>query len=283
MANETLITDLVAQEALDQLAALDKAMEDTLSQYTTVAKEMAKGLRIPVEVQGDLDKITQVYNTQMKNAAQTTQQLTQIQQQQQQVIANTTNTISRQLAEQEKLNKAQREAYTEQQRGLDIAKNVLGTHEQNVALMARYNKELKNLKDAYKNSAVSAEEYTRRELELKTAKAELQKILNNETKMMQSAEGSYQRMSLQLERMKMAQKQLNEEQKNGTAGQVLEKEIQSLDAHLKDMAADMGEFQRNVGNYAIAANAGVKDTEGSGLDTSYKEAGLQWNLFFTCI
>ena len=130
MANETLITDLVAQEALDQLEALNGAMEETYKTFADVGKELAKGLKIPVEVQGDLDKITQVYNTQMKNAAQTTQQLTQIQQQQQQVIANTTNTISRQLAEQEKLNKAHREAYTEQQRGLDIAKNVLGTHEQ---------------------------------------------------------------------------------------------------------------------------------------------------------
>lgn len=266
MANETLITDLVAQEALDQLAALDQAMKDTLEQYNAVGRELAKGLKIPVEVQGDLDKITQVYNTQMRNAAQATQQLTTIQQQQQQVIANTTNTISRQLAEQEKLNKAQRESYTEQQRGLDIAKGVLGTHEQNVALMARYNKELKNLKDAYKNSAVSAEEYTRRELELKTAKAELQKILNNETKMMQAAEGSYQRLSLQLERMKMAQKQLNEEQKSGAEGQALEKEIQALDAHLKDMAADMGEFQRNVGNYAIA---------GKSLRTELKELTMQ--------
>ncbi len=255
MANETLITDLVAQEALDQLAALDKAMEDTLETYANVGKELAKGLKIPVEVQGDLGKITQLYEQQMQRAGQATQQMTQIQQQQQKVIAGTTNTISRQLAEQEKLNKLQREAYTEQQRGLDIAKNVLGTHEQNVALLARYNKEMKNLKAAYKDGSVSAEEYTRRELELKTAKAELQKILNNETKMMQAAEGSYQRLSLQLERMKMAQKQLNEEQKNGAEGRALEKEIQDLDAHLKDMAADMGEFQRNVGNYAIAGKS----------------------------
>ena len=105
MANETLITDLVAQEALDQLAALDQAMQDTLEQYNAVGRELAKGLKIPVEVQGDLDKITQVYNTQMRNAAQATQQLTTIQQQ---VIANTTNTISRALAEQEKLNKQYR-------------------------------------------------------------------------------------------------------------------------------------------------------------------------------
>ena len=255
MANETLITDLVAQEALDQLAALDDAMAETLEHYKGIATEMAKGLKIPVEVQGDLEKVEKVYEQQMQRAGQATQQLTNIQQQQAQVIANTTNTISRQLAEQEKLNKAQREAYTEQQRGLDIAKNVLGTHDQNVALLARYNKEMKNLKAAYKEGSVSAEEYTRRELELKTAKQELQKILNNETKMMQAAEGSYQRLSLELERMKMAQKQLNEEQKNGAEGKALEKEIQTLDAHLKDMAADMGEFQRNVGNYAISGKS----------------------------
>lgn len=253
--NETIVTDVVAQDALDQLEALDKAMQATLETYANVGRELAKGLKVPVTVQGDLDKLEKVYTQQMQNASQATQQLTQIQQQQAQVIANTTNTISRQLAEQEKLNKAQREAYTEQQRGLDIAKNILGTHEQNVHALARVNKEMKNLKDAYKNGSVSAEEYTRRELELKTAKQELQKILNNETKMMQAAEGSYQRLSLQLERMKMAQKQLNEEEKRGADGQALEKEIQALDAHLKDMAADMGEFQRNVGNYAIAGKS----------------------------
>ena len=119
MANETLITDLVAQEALDQLEALDKAMEETLRNYASVAKEMAKGLKVPVEVQGDLDKLKNVYEQQMQRAGQATQQLTNIQRQQQQVIADTTNTISRQLAEQEKLNKTQREAFTQQQRALD--------------------------------------------------------------------------------------------------------------------------------------------------------------------
>ena len=190
MANETLITDLVAQEALDQLEALDKAMEETLRNYASVAKEMAKGLKVPVEVQGDLDKLKNVYEQQMQRAGQATQQLTNIQRQQQQVIADTTNTISRQLAEQEKLNKTQREAFTQQQRALDVADNILGTHEQNVAALAKYNREMKNLKDAYKNQAIGAEEYTRRELELKTAKAELQRILNNETKMMQAASWS---------------------------------------------------------------------------------------------
>lgn len=136
MANETLITDLVAQEALDQLADLDRAMEETYKTFADVGKELAKGLKIPVEVQGDLDKITQVYDKQMQRAAQATQQLTSIQQQQAQVIANTTNTISRQLAEQEKLNKATREASTEQGKQLAIVDRTLGTYEQNIAALA---------------------------------------------------------------------------------------------------------------------------------------------------
>ena len=250
--NETLITDLVAQEALDQLNQLDRLMEGTLEQFQDCARELARGLKIPVEVTGDLDKLQQLSNTTMQRASQAAQQYTQQLQQQQQVIANTTNTISRQLAEQEKFNKAQREAYQIQERGLSIVERTLGSHEANVHMLADYNKQLKQLRDEYKAGAVTAEEYTRRELELKTVKQETQRILTNETKMMQAAEGSYQRLSLQLERMKMAQKQLNEEEKNGAEGQALEAEIQKLDAHLKDLAADMGEFQRNVGNYAVA-------------------------------
>ena len=41
----------------------------------------------------------------------------------------------------------------------------------------------------------------------------------------------------------------------------MEQSIQNLDAHLKDTAADMGEFQRNVGNYAIARQNGIVTTE----------------------
>lgn len=266
MANETLITDLVAQEALDQLAALDGAMEDTLKTYSDVAKELAKGLKIPVEVSGDLDKISTLYEKQMQRAGEATQRLTSIQQQQQKIIADTTNTISRQLAEQERLNKAQRETYTEQEKGLDVANRTLGTYEQNIAALARINKEMKSLKQAYKEGSISSEEYLRKELELKTAKSELQRILTNEAKMMQAAGGSYKQLSQELHRLKEAYMQLNEAEKKGAEGLALEKEIQRLDAHLKDLDADMGNFQRNVGNYAIA---------GKGLKTELRELTMQ--------
>lgn len=269
MANETLITDLVAQEALDQLEALDKAMEETLNNYKDIATEMAKGLKIPVEVQGDLDKLKQVYETQMQRAGQATQQLTNIQRQQAQVIANTTNTISRQLQEQEKLNKAQREAFTQNQRALDVADQVLGSREDNYRMMAKYTAEMKNLKDAMKrldqeekNGMVTTEQAVQRRASLmaeydkvKAASQDLARILSVENKEANAASGSYQQLSQQLERLKQAQKQMNESEKASAAGKALEAEIQNLDARLKDLAADMGEYQRNVGNYAIAGES----------------------------
>ena len=252
--NETLITDLVSQQALDQLEELDRKMDGTLTQFQDCARELARGIKIPVEVTGDLERLRELANTTMQRAGQAAQQYTQRLQQQQQVIANTTNTISRQLMEQERLNKTQREAFTQQQQALDIADRILGSHEQNVRALARYKQQLEQLKAERKAGTITSEEYIRRELELKAAKQEIQRILVNEAKMNQSAAGSYQQLSLQLERLKMAQKQLNEEEKRGAEGKALEKEIQELDAHLKDLAADMGEFQRNVGNYAVAAN-----------------------------
>ena len=99
MANETLITDIVAQEALDQLEQLDSKIEGTLERFTNCARELARGLKINVEVGGDVDRMNDILATQTQRASQATQQLTQQLQQQQQVIANTTNTISRQLME----------------------------------------------------------------------------------------------------------------------------------------------------------------------------------------
>ena len=127
MAKETLITDLVAQDALDQLDKLDTAIEGTLGKFQDCARELARGLKVNVEVNGDLDRLKDLSNTQMQRAGQAVQQYMQQLQQQQQVIANTTNTISRQLMEQEKLNKSQRAAFTQNQEALRIAEQIVGT------------------------------------------------------------------------------------------------------------------------------------------------------------
>lgn len=269
MANETLINDVVAREAMQQLEELDRAMVGTLQQYKDCASELAKGLKIPVEVTGDVERLKELTNTVMRDAQQATQQLTQQLQQQQQVVANTTNTISRQLQAQENLNKAQREAFTQDQQAQDLAKALLGTRQQNYELLARYTAEMKANKDAQKQvneqekqGLITAEQAIQKRATLmaaydktKFAAQELTKILAAENKESNAVQGSYQQLSQKLERLKMAYKQMNDAQKASAGGKELEKEIQNLDAHLKDLAADMGEHQRNVGNYAIASQS----------------------------
>lgn len=271
--NETLITDLVAQEALDQLETLDRKMEGTLQQFKDCALELAKGIKIPVEVNGDLQQLQQLANSTMQRAGQAAQQYTQCLQQQQQVIANTTNTISRQLAEQEKLNKTQRAAFTQNMQALDIAERIVGTYEQNTRQLAQYTAALASNKDQLKEverqrkaGLITNEQAVQRsgalmaeQNKLKAAMQEVASVVRVQAKEMNAAEGSYVHLSQQLELLKKAQKGLNESEKAGEEGRLLEAEIQNLDARLKDLAADMGEFQRNVGNYAIA-QGGLKKT-----------------------
>lgn len=271
--NETLITDLVSPEALEQLSRLDTAMEETLANFKGCAMELAKGIKIPVEVHGDLDRLRELSNSTMQRASQAAQQYTQQLQQQQQVIANTTNTISRQLMEQEKLNKSQRAAFTQNQEALRIAEQIVGTYEENNRQLMKYTDELTknkaqlkevesqrkaglitNEKALQRSAALMAEQY-----KLKAAMQEVASVVRVQAKEMNAAEGSFVHLSQQLELLKKAQKGLNEREKAGEEGRLLEAEIQNLDARLKDLAADMGEFQRNVGNYAIA-QGGLKKT-----------------------
>ena len=288
--NETLITDLVSQQALDQLEELDRKMEGTLTQFQDCARELARGIKIPVEVTGDLERLRELANTTMQRAGQAAQQYTQQLQQQQQVIANTTNTISRQLMEQEKLNKSQRAAFTQNQEALRIAEQIVGTYEENTRQLAKYtaelarNKaELKTVEEMRKNGMLTDAEAIRRsgnlmaeQNKLKAAMQEVASVVRIQAKEMNAAEGSYAHLNQQLELLKKAQKSLNESEKAGEEGKVLETEIQDLDARLKDLAADMGEFQRNVGNYAIA-QGGLKKSYGelqevlTGLTIQYRE------------
>ena len=269
MAKETLITDLVSQEAIDQLQRLDTEMEKTLTQFKDCAKVLAKGLKITVEVNGDIDKLNAITSKVMKEASDASRQYQQQLQQQQQVVANTTNTISRQLAEQEKLNKVTREAYQENTKALDIARQTLGTRQQHYEQLARLsaamaenkqkqrelNKEelegKMTMEEAAQKRAVLLEKYDA----MKYESQQLARVLAVENKEAQAAEGSYQQLSQRLELMKKAYKQMTEEEKRSASGKELEKGIQSLDAHLKDLDADMGQFQRNVGNYAVAAES----------------------------
>lgn len=267
------ITDLVDQEAIDRLHELDSELAKVLETYKKVAQDLAKGLNINVSCIGDIDKLEQILAVKGKEAAQVQQQLTSVIGEQQKVIANTTNTISRQLMEQEKVNKTQRDTYTEYERVKNLLAQVNGTYENNVKSLLRVNeaiaankKQQEDLKKQLEYGRIGAEQYneallqlTIKERELKQEKSSLTNLLKNEERENQAVIGSYNQMSQQLELLKKAYKSMTQEEKQSALGKEMESAIQNLDAHLKDLAADMGEFQRNVGNYAVAGGSIKKD------------------------
>lgn len=269
------ITDLVDENEIKKLKDLDAELSKVLSTYTDVAKSLAKGLDINVRVVGDIDKLEQMLITKGKEAATVQQQLTRVVEEQSRVVANTTNTISRHLMEQERVNKAQREAYTEQDKVKKILEQVHDTYGEQLKTLVKVEAQLKaNSKEQKENEkalasgVITSKEYisSQAELiaqhrELTQVKRTLRQVMTAEEKMNQTQEGSYVHMSQQLELLKKALKDLSDEGRNSDFGKELEESIQNLDAHLKDMAADMGEFQRNVGNYAIAGKEGVATTE----------------------
>lgn len=262
------ITDLVDPNEIEKLKQLDAELSKVLDTYTRVAKDLAKGLEISVSVVGDIDRLEKVLVDKGKEAANVQQQLTQVVEEQGKVVANTTNTISRHLMEQERVNKTQRDAYTEYDRVKKLLDQYHDTYEGQLQSLVKINQELEQNKKAQKDNEkalsigrVSMTKFTAKQAELiaqhrslTQEKRTLTQLMTAEEKAAQSQEGSYAHMSQQLELLKKAYKDLSDEGRNSDFGKELEESIQNLDAHLKDMAADMGEFQRNVGNYAVANN-----------------------------
>jgi hypothetical protein len=265
------ITDLVDEKVFEDLNRLSDEIKSLKQQYVEAATELAKGLTMKISTQGDLDKFNHLVAESSKKAQQATDQLNQSIDKQRDIISQTTNTISRELAEIEKENKTKREAFEQDKQAISIAENLLGSRQNNILRLAEMQRHLssvkkaqKELDDQEKSGALSAEKAAAarvnliaKQREYQAAIKDLNLVLNNQEKQMQASEGSYQKLSLQLEMLKRAYKGLNDEEKESDMGKKLGEEIGNLDAHLKDLAADMGEFQRNTGNYAIA-NQNVK-------------------------
>ncbi len=269
------ITDLVDPEEIKKLKELDAELMTVLDTYTKVAKDLAQGLEVDIKVAGDIDKLEKLLTVKGKEAVEVQQKLTEVMQEQSQVVANTTNTISRQLMEQERVNKTTRATYTEQERVKKLLDQYHDTYENQIDSLIRINRQLeenkkkqKNNEQALKMGRMSASDFAKAQAELMAStrdltqqKRTLNQIMTAEEKANQAVEGSYTQLSQQLELLKKAYKEMGDEAKASDFGREMEEAIQNLDAHLKDMAADMGEFQRNVGNYAIAGRDGVVSTE----------------------
>lgn len=271
----TKITDLVDPSAIEQLKTLDRELRSALETYLEVARSMARGLNIDVRGIADLERLEALLAEKSREAAEAQRKLSEVMAQQQTVIANTTNTISRQLMEQERVNKTQREAYTEYDRVKRLLEQYYDTYDEQIKRLGQLDNQLRNNKKAQKDNEkaltegkVTMEQYLAKQAELTaqyralaTEKRTLDQIMKAEEKANQEQEDSTRRLSLQVDLLKKAWNQLGEEGRNSDFGKELEEVAQNLDAHVKDMGARMGDFHRNVGNYAIACQNGVVTTQ----------------------
>ncbi|MCE5226764.1 MAG: hypothetical protein LLG05_13030, partial [Porphyromonadaceae bacterium] len=89
-----------------------------------------------------------------------------------------------------------------------------------------------------------------KETQHKIALAGLNSELRNEVKTNVAVNGSMDQLSQQLVRMKAEFKAMAPAIRDGSIGQALNKEIQSVDSKLKTLDASIGNYQRNVGDYA---------------------------------
>ena len=219
------ITDFVDQSAIDGLRRLKDEMLSAKDTYIQTATELAKGLKVSVDGLDQLEKLTtQVANLQ-RQAAEATQKHSAALDEQSKIVANTTNTISRQLMEQERVNKTTREAYTEQERVKKLLEQYHDTYEGQVQSLVKVNAQLKaNSKEQKDNEKalamgrISMAQFTAAQAELiaehralTQQKRTLTQIMAAEEKAAQSQEGSYVHLSQQLELLKKAYKDLSEE------------------------------------------------------------------------
>lgn len=91
-------------------------------------------------------------------------------------------------------------------------------------------------------------------IESKTAVSQLNQVLRNDAKLGQSAADSMTRLGQELSRMRMAYRELTDEEKDSPFGRVLKASIEEADAKIKELDASIGNHQRNVGNYASSWN-----------------------------
>lgn len=260
------ISGLIKDGELEKLEQCDAKLLKIKNTYVDVAKELAKGIKMEIETPKELDKLFALYAAQTKKAQEANEQLNETVKKQEEIISRVNESISEHIVELGKENAKKREVYQTDKNALAIALDIVGARGQNIESLVRINAELKTvadaqkqLNDAEKKGSLTGDELLKRrqallerERTLKTAKSELNNVLSREEKLSQAAAGSYDQLSHRLELMKRAYKQMNQVEKDSPNGKILAAEIQKADKHLKELAADMGEFQRNVGNYASA-------------------------------
>ena len=115
--------------------------------------------------------------------------------------------------------------------------------------------EISDLKDALLNVDKASEDYDKGLKLLREDQQRLNEVNALTKKSVDALPGSYYALNAELVQTRKNYKELTaEERDNVEKGGAMLKRIQELDTQLKALDADMGQYQRNVGNYESAFN-----------------------------
>lgn len=187
---------------------------------------------------------------------------------------------------------AQAKAYDELKDEID---GIIGTRSQNIKRMIEesnairlINAEIKKItKSQGEYSSLSSTQKVRLEqlnnslLTHKTALAEVRQNLNNNVKMDNAAATSMNGLSQSLSRMRIAYRELTEEERKSPIGQELLASINQADAKIKELDVTIGNHARNVGNYASGWNGLGMSVQQIVRELPAAKMGL--NMFFLAI
>ena len=148
--------------------------------------------------------------------------------------------------------------------------------------------ELKRLDKEYKNGNISLTDYLNKSALLKQRQTELSEqnkqyssLMRNHAAVIISASSSYNEMNAAVLALEKRLKSMSKDSFLGSEGQKTLQQIQTKKNEIKSMHAQMGKYQRNVGNYASHWN---------GLGMSVQQVARElpslavgWNTFFLAI
>lgn len=154
--------------------------------------------------------------------------------------------------------------------------------------LERVRKKMADLKKQQKDSELSYDAFStkmgelqKQEQQLKASIQQEEALLRNHAKVVVSASGSYYEMNAAMLELEKRFKSLGAAEREGVVGQGMLADIERLNKELKEIDAQMGYYQRNVGNYASGWN---------GLGFSVQQIARElpslamgWNTFFLAI
>lgn len=151
-----------------------------------------------------------------------------------------------------------------------------------------YRQEISSLTKGVKSFSDLTEEQQEQLAQLQTglkgAKTEVQQLnreLGNQTREMNTADGSINQMRAQLRILNNTYDNLSASVRNSAAGDATLQQIKKLDAELKQLEANTGRYQRNVGNYSSAF--GMLGLSVQQVARELPSLAINWNTFFLAI